>query len=40
MRAGRWTAIRQPMSPAEVTAFVQKEQRMWRAVLDRIAAKP
>jgi tripartite-type tricarboxylate transporter receptor subunit TctC len=29
-----------PMSPAEVTAFVQKEQRTWRAVLDQIATKP
>jgi tripartite-type tricarboxylate transporter receptor subunit TctC len=29
-----------PMSPAEATAFVQEEQRTWKPVLEKIAAKP
>jgi tripartite-type tricarboxylate transporter receptor subunit TctC len=28
------------MSPAEVTAFIQAEQRMWAPVLQRIAGSP
>jgi tripartite-type tricarboxylate transporter receptor subunit TctC len=29
-----------PMSPAEVTAFVQEEQKTWKPVLEKIAANP
>jgi hypothetical protein len=28
------------MSPAEVTAFIQEQQRMWKPVLEHIAIKP
>jgi hypothetical protein len=29
-----------PMSPAEVMAFIQAEQQMWKPILERIAATP
>jgi tripartite-type tricarboxylate transporter receptor subunit TctC len=29
-----------PMSPAEVMAFIQAEQQMWKPILEQIAAKP
>jgi tripartite-type tricarboxylate transporter receptor subunit TctC len=29
-----------PMSPAEVMAFIQADQQMWKPILERIAANP
>jgi tripartite-type tricarboxylate transporter receptor subunit TctC len=29
-----------PMSPAEVTSFIQADQQMWKPILERIAANP
>ena len=29
-----------PMSPAEVMAFIQADQQMWKPILERIAASP
>jgi hypothetical protein len=29
-----------PMSPAEVFAYIQAEQAMWKPILEKIAAKP
>ena len=29
-----------PMSPAEVMAFIQADQQMWKPILEQIAAKP
>jgi tripartite-type tricarboxylate transporter receptor subunit TctC len=29
-----------PMSPAEVMAFIQADQKMWKPILEQIAAKP
>ena len=29
-----------PMSPAEVMAFIQADQQMWKPILERIAATP
>jgi tripartite-type tricarboxylate transporter receptor subunit TctC len=29
-----------PMSPAEVFAYIQAEQTMWKPILEKIAAKP
>jgi tripartite-type tricarboxylate transporter receptor subunit TctC len=29
-----------PMSPAEVKAFIEAEQQMWKPILEQIAAKP
>jgi hypothetical protein len=28
------------MSPAEVRAFIQADQQMWKPILERIAANP
>ena len=29
-----------PMSPAEVLAFIQAEQEMWKPILEKIATEP
>jgi tripartite-type tricarboxylate transporter receptor subunit TctC len=36
-KAGALGAYPQPMSPAEVLAFTQKEQRTWRPILEKVA---